>query len=334
MKSLASLLLVASACATEPDMPAGEEVTSFVDRRVIPIGMNADLDVLFVIDNSPAMAAAQQKLATELRAMTARIAAPAPGLAPNVQIGVITTDTADLGQLRDQVFLARSTRFAWQSETNFDGALPDAFAPLGAVGAAGSASPRPIDLMLAALTPGVNPGFVRDDAYLAIIVLTANDDTGSIAPADAARMLKSKKSNPAKIVVTGAFGACSEGGITASAAPRLGALLAEFPGRSSQTTLCAPDLTPITDLFTQLYAVTLGLACIERIADPHRVDARLVDPETGDEVLYRACTSADDTRCYALEPHAGCLEDGSLAVVPRPWRTPFPALATLEFESR
>jgi len=334
MKVLASLLVLATACATEPNVPEGEQVTSFVERRAIPLGMNANLDVLFVIDNSPAMAAAQQKLAADLRAMAASIAGPTPDLTPSLHVGVITTDAVELGRLRNATYLAQEMRFAWQSEANFEGPIADAFAPLASVGAAGSTTTHPIDLMIAALRPGVNAGFLRENAYLAIIVLTANDDAGTIAPADAARMLKSAKADPARIILAGAFGACSEGGITASAAPRLAALFDEFPNRSSQTTLCAPNLSAITALFDHLYKATLGIACIERIADPQRVDARLVDPETGDEILYRACTSSADTRCYALERHPGCPQQGSLAVVPRPWHTPFPALATLEFETR
>lgn len=332
MKRLASLLLLAAAC-TEPPSRTGEQVTSFVERREVPLGMNANLDVLFVIDNSPAMAAAQQKLAGDLRAMATNIAFPTPDLAPNVHLGVITTDASDLGRLHDGAFLAHEMRFAWQAESNFDGPIADAFAPLASVGATGSASPHPLDVALAALRPGVNDGFLRDDAYLAIVVLTASDDAGTIAPADAARMLKSLKSDPAKIIVSGAFGTCAEGGITASAAPRLDAFFDQFPNRSSKSTLCAPDLATITALFGQLYKSTLGLACVEQIADPARIDARLVDPETGEAMLYRACSSANDTRCYSVEAHPGCL-DHAVALRPRPWSTPFPAVATFEFETR
>lgn len=331
MKSFASLLLLAAACTTEPKAPEGDPVTSFVERREIPLGMNAKLDLLFVIDSSPAMATAQQKLDGDLRAAAAALSSP--GFTPDVHVGVITMDAADQGRLRNGAVLAESTRFAWQHEANFDGALPDAVAPLAAVGTGGSSTRQPLDAVLRALAPGANGGFLRDEAYLLVVFVTTGDDASTTSPADAARVLKGLKTDPAKVVVSGAFGACDANGITSAAAPRLDAFFQQFPNRSQQSPLCTPDLV-LTAITKSLYTTTLGIACIENIADPTRIDARLVDPETDETLLYRACSSPTDTHCYSLEPHAGCWPDGSLAVVPRPWRTPFPALATLEFETR
>jgi hypothetical protein len=283
--------------------------------------------VLFVIDNTAGMLPAKDKVARDLHAMVSTLVA-SPEVEPDLHLAMITTNPDDHGQVG--TVLAQATRFAWEHEQNFDGELADA-ARFPITGLAGYS--WPLDTLLQAVAPGDNATFLREDAYLAIVILTAGDDHSMLAPADAARMLKSVKSDPAKIIVTGAFGACDDGGITATAAPQLDAFLEQFPNRSSKTTLCANDLTTLTAAFTQLYKTTLGLACLEHIADPSRIDARLVDPETDETILYRRCTSQDDTRCYSLDPHFGCAE-GGLAMMPRPWGTPFPALATLEYETR
>lgn len=331
MKSLASVLLLLTACASEPDAPEGDPVTSYVDTRVIPIGMNAKVDVLFVIDNTSAMLPAKDKIARDLRDMVTTIVASRE-VSPDLHVGVITSDPSFGGQLRGP-FFADAMRFAWEPERNYQGDLSAEVAASATISGAASYS-WPLETILKAVGTTTNDPFLRDDAYLAIVILTAGDDHSMLAPADAARMLKSVKSDPSQILVAGAFGACSEGGITATAAPQLDAFLAEFPNRSTKTTLCAPDLTPLTALVGQLSKATLGIACMEHVAEPRDCAARLVDPETGDELPYRACDGAADTRCYHLEAHAGCPTAGSLAVVPRPWRTPFPATAILECVSR
>ena len=330
MKRLASLLLLAAAC-TDPEAPTGDDVTSFVERREIPLGMNAMIDVLFVIDSSPSMAAAQTKLVGDYRAMIGALATTPGGGTPDLHVGVITTDPG-AGVVRGG-HLADITRFNWRIESNHTEPLADAFLARATVGASGSSETRPLEAMQRALSVDVNPTMWREDAYLAVVFLTAGDDRGTSEIAPVATWLKSLKSDPGKILVTGAFGACAENGVTATAAPRLAAFLDQFPNRSLSTTLCASDLSPLTALTQQLYKTSLGLACIEHVADPARIDARLVDPETDETLVYPVCASPTDTRCYSLDANFGCV-DGALAVHPHPWSTPFPAMATFEYETR
>jgi hypothetical protein len=331
VKHIALALIAVAACTTEPPPPEGEQVTSYVDTHIIPMSFNSQVDILFVIDSSPAMAAAQQKLVADYRAMIETLSHSSVGELPDVRIGVVTADAVDQGRLRRDAILADSPRFAWRREKNYDGPLADAFVPLATVGASGHTAVQPLDAVLRALSPSVNPGFVRKDAYLAVIVLTAGDDQSTTAINDAAHALKSLKSDPSKVVIGLAAGACSDGGITATAAPRLAAFADQFPNRNTRVTLC-DDLTPLAAIAGQLLKSVLGQPCIEeKLAEPLECNAWLADPTSDDSVLMPACSAANPDRCWELRSDPqNCPFVAGQSLHLKPFIVPFPA--TLMFE--
>jgi hypothetical protein len=161
---------------------------------------NHNLDLLFVVDNSGSMADEQ----AELRQVFPRFASlisSFKGL-PNLHLGVITTDlgtrggpplgepgrgrcagVGDDGVLRE-VSGHPGVRFLsdLKNDTtgaravNYEGQLPDAFSALANVGTTGCGMESPLAAMQRALENPVNAGFLRDDAALAVVFITDEDD--------------------------------------------------------------------------------------------------------------------------------------------------------------
>jgi hypothetical protein len=285
-------LVVVMACTAGPTNH-GEPVTetSRIYYREIPISVSSNVDVLFVIDDSPAMAAFQTKLATNYREL---VAAMTPMFGPDLHIGVVRTDPARAGALTGP-FLTTELQFDATVKTNANGSLADAFVALASVGAAGDASPQPLAMMLNALT--ANPGFFRENAYLAIVILTAGDDNSPGIVDNFAAALKGQKSDPAAVVVSVADGACTNGALSAAAAPRLDSFLGMFPNRSTKVSICDDNIDGVAALNSQLLKTTLGAVC----ADEPVTDCVqwLEQRTTGQQRVIPQCPSAS-VPCWSL----------------------------------
>jgi hypothetical protein len=144
-----------------------------------------------------------------------------------------------------------------------------------------------------------NVGFLREDAYLAVVFITASDDCsfgstffdGVTAGVDRSRcqthaaqlesidgyvqFLKGLKTDPSKVIVSGVLGpsAPADAACDAQPAQRLHAFLSQFPNRSNEVSICAADPSEALALVGQLQRTTLAVPCWEStLAD--------VDPET------------------------------------------------------
>lgn len=322
---LALVLLALAGCTDEPP-PAGDPVTSFVETKDIPLYLNTRIDLLFVIDSSPAMAGAERKLLGDYPAMVASLSMALGGELPDVHIGVTTADVLDQGRLRRGTFLSSTPRFAWRREANYEGPIADAFLGLAAVGTSGSARVQLFDAALQALSPAVNPGFVRPDANLGIVFLTTRDDQSATSVDELVRGLRSRKTDPSKVSVMGAFGACATSDVTATDAPRLAALVDQFPNRSAHATIC-DDLRPLMEPAKHFLFPVYGTACMEPpLATPYDCSSWLVDPDTGEELVLSRCSAEHPDHCWDLasDPQS-CVFGDHLAARLRPSTVPFEA---------
>ena len=135
---------------------------------------NFTVDLLFVIDRSPAMApflpALERNLPALMDVLQSRIL--------DLHVGVVASDLAEDGALiappggNFLQYRDRPDGFA----ANFDGQLGDALSSIGLLGAEGTLPSRPIAAMRRALSNPANAGFVRDQAFLVVVILSAGDD--------------------------------------------------------------------------------------------------------------------------------------------------------------
>ncbi len=205
LAAAAALATTAASCTDEPDGPAGPGVTSGVTRIERPVARNREVDVLFVIDNSPGMASQRTKMLANYRRFMATLESHVGGL-PDVHIGVVTTDLGtrapgeigpgrsvgtgagsctadgDRGELRrapavDGNFISDVLRPNGTRARNYTGSLADAFTQLADVGSAGCTYARPLEAARRALSGNpANGGFLRERASLMIVLLTNDED--------------------------------------------------------------------------------------------------------------------------------------------------------------
>lgn len=150
------------------------------------------VDILFVVDNTSGMGYPQQWLARDLDAILGPLEKVATGA--NYRIGVTTTDMG-VGSYKNNVCTAEGdggkllvpgacakplsgARYLQRqgSTNNVAGSLRDALACyITSIGTTGCGFEQPLKAMRAALD-SANKGFLRNEAALAVVILTNEDD--------------------------------------------------------------------------------------------------------------------------------------------------------------
>jgi hypothetical protein len=194
------LPLVLAACtdhALVPPHPMPEEQTD----TYAPINPSRKVDVLFMVDNSLSMKEEQDNLARNFPAFIDQLRKFQGGL-PDVHIAVVTSDLG-AGRLDESgcspggqqgLFqgwdkgcgLDGESRFLVASNgernRNYQGDLSTAFACMAGVGTGGCGFEHQLASTVQALTAQpANAGFLRDDAYLQIVLITDEDDCSADA---------------------------------------------------------------------------------------------------------------------------------------------------------
>lgn len=311
MHCFALIVLCLTACVTAPSEPSTLEPTSRAVHLDVPVFSRAPLDLLFVIDDSPAMAPYQASLATSF-ATFASMLENSPGGVPDLHAGVITADPRDGGVVRGapQVtggFLTTAPRLDGSREQNFRGTLRDALVAAAGAGTYDAEATQPLAMIQRALDGNpANAGFLRDNAYLAVVVISAREDRSPGSVVAYASFLRQLKADPKRVIMSAAFN--TEPGspaCTAEAAPRLAELLAQFPYRSSSASLCSADLAALlSGLEEHADQVPLGVPCLATaLAD---VDAARDGTQYQCAVELTSATERIAVRACGGELHAPC----------------------------
>lgn len=337
---LAAILAFALAACTDPAEPIEPQVTSGVVRREVPLGLHRQFDLVFVIENAPAMAPHRERLRAQYRRFIDVLRSHEGGL-PDLRIAVVTTDLGS-GTAASAIPgcspAGESGRFRgvlvdeWGVDgnrvRNYEGDLADAFVRIADVGGDGCAVARPLEAVRRALTDQpANAGFRRPHAYLGVVFVGASDDcsfadpafldgatdasrcttrAAALAPvADYAGALTTLVPDPARVILAGALG----DGV------RLPALLDQFPNRSARVPFTADDLSPILEPFAAFLKNALGLPCFE---------APLLDVDPATPGTQHACAAWTEYEVNG-EPRGDVLPECATVTTGPCWKVePFP----------
>jgi hypothetical protein len=195
---LATTLLALAGCPSR-DVSQVDPIRDNQESVDYPVHINRDLDILFVIDNSGSMGEEQASLTANFPVFIDVLQTLEGGL-PNVHIGVVSSDVGagpfaisgctgagDGGALLVGDAACRPTGASYLSDvsdgaggriTNYPGSLADAFSCNAVLGTTGCGFEQHLESMRRALdgSNGGNAGFLRDDAYLAVIFIADEDD--------------------------------------------------------------------------------------------------------------------------------------------------------------
>jgi hypothetical protein len=228
-----------------------------VETKDIPITVNRDIDILFVIDNSKSMEDKQLNLVANFPDFI-NVLENIPGGLPNVHIGVVSSDMGgnatqdgpatgvggcngrgENGALRTDPSISGNfisdidpTNSGTRTK-NYTGDLATAFTQIAKVGDTGCGFEQHLESMKRALTNPANTGFLRPSAYLAVIFIADEDDcsfsrAAGLGPESAALgTLQSFRCT--RFGVT-----CDQGGATADAMKQVGSKGQCHPNESSQ----------------------------------------------------------------------------------------------------
>lgn len=168
-----------------------------VEYKDIPVTVNRDLDLLFVIDNSGSMGEEQDSLKANFPKFIDVLNTIQGGL-PNVHIAVVNSDMGTVGgpavgscnnNGSDGVMreLPNQPNVRYISDikddqtgtrtTNYPaGQLAQTFSAMASVGTMGCGFEMHLNSMRRSLENTANSGFLRPDAYLAVIFIADEDD--------------------------------------------------------------------------------------------------------------------------------------------------------------
>jgi hypothetical protein len=193
-------------CETQPlETPAPDVIG--LDHNVFQQSVNRKLDLVFMIDDSPSMSPLQVQMAKNLPDFMNVLKNPDTGGLPDLHIGVISQDLGagrssfngcqrvggDQGQFFNagvnpvgctgpsDKYIIDTINPDGTRTTNFDPSLDvtNVFSCISLLGDRGCGLEAQLGSILAALAPTPPPGnegFLRDDAYLAVVMLTNEDD--------------------------------------------------------------------------------------------------------------------------------------------------------------
>ena len=298
-----------------------------VEYKDIPVNVNRKVDILFVIDDSPSMLDKQTNLKANFPNFINVLNTIQGGL-PDVHIGVVTSDlgtsgadgmnapsiggsaqggcsgTGKAGALQTYgttlvtgkyISDAPPTVMGGMRMTNYTGTLAAAFSAIASAGANGCGFEQHIEAAKRALQPSntANAGFLRSDAFLAVIIIADEDDCSmehsTLLAADTSQLGPLQSFRCTRYGIT-----CDTGGSTPDAMNQVGPKSACHSNESGQY------LTKIADYVTFFKGLKpddnskVIMAAISGVTTPVETELRAPSGSTtAIPALAHSCTYTD-----------------------------------------
>jgi hypothetical protein len=271
-----TICLLAAGCdGSLPPCANGSCGMQVSTHATTPSIVNRKVDILFVVDDTPAIAPHRDAIATGI-ADIARTLTNAPQ-AISLHAGFVRAGSCDATTRGAACGIRAPEQFAraeWcNTMTNVPGTLADAFSCLADLGAGDCAPAQPLSAALAALTGSPRAGwegFLRRDAYLLIVVVAAEDDAsaqgGTPTPvAELAARAKSLKADPSQVLVSAIGpGGCAAGDVPG---PRLLEFVQSFGANGLYVGLCGEPLTAAVQRVGEFTNQGLAPPCVANVRD-------------------------------------------------------------------
>ena len=274
------LALVALAACVVPQPEPLPEAQARVVALDLPLFAPQPIDIVMVVDDSPAMAPFRPHVRDGLRWAMSFI----DSSWFDVHVAVIAADATSLHRTTavDGAFLRSRFLPDGSRDVNYAGTLPDAVAAFADVGTTGSWDAQPLEAMAHALA--ARPaGFARDGA-LSHVAFIADVDDHSPRSLDAYELIVRAEREPPQLDAILPLPSLPDS--------RLAAFLARFPD---------VDVTSFRDpqpyFGPSLDVPVIASPCFDERVDPSRCTVAL-DGET-----FRAWDIVDDRANCTVEPH-------------------------------
>jgi len=249
--------------------------TQVSTRGRIQATYTRQLDLLFVVDDTPAIAPHLDAVATGLAAMAPALTGAREPY--SLHVGFIRGGGCDTSTRGAVCGLAAPDEFLtseWcNTIRNQTGALADTFACLGDFGIGSCDLAQPLWATVGALTtspPQGWDGFLRPDAYLMIVIVAATDDASGepgapMSVVATAALIKRLKPDPSQVLVsTIGPNSCALGEVPA---PRLTEFVQQFGANGLLIPLCDGQFPTALQRVTEFINDRLLPPCLRNVRD-------------------------------------------------------------------
>jgi hypothetical protein len=300
-------------------------------RETFQYSSNRKVDLLFVVDDTSAMAPHLDAVTAGFAEMAINVhTPPGPDRTPiSLHAGFIRAGNCDTSTRGAACGLASPDQYlqaaSCQRLTNLTGAFEATFACLGDLGTTNCGPAQPMSAALQLLTGPIRPGwegFLRPDAYLAIVIVAATDDASPTPVLDVATRLKALKPDPSQVLVS-VIGPWAYSPVDVAEPARLVQLAYQF-GSNGLLVPFSADLAYATDRITETFGDSLVPPCLRNLrdADPTQpglqVSCSVVDhaydAQTGNGTIA-AIPSCDVSAppCWIITP-GGCVDGSNFSI--------------------